>query len=466
MIKTRSSACVVVLGLSIVLLMSLYAHPQENTFANPTMLSSHDGHLHVDLVAAPATYTITIQGHQFQGMLYNGQYMPSVWRLRPGDRLTVTLHNRLAQETNLHFHGIDVSPLKNGDNVYVHIRPGESFKYEIKIPEKHVGLFWFHPHLHGDVDRQIIGGMSGGIIVEGSDRLYPFLKPLTERVLLLKHHPIGRVDYQELVTVNGLVEPTIPIRPGEAQFWEMGNIGADRFLRLKIDGMPSYLIGRDGYFVLRPIRMDEVLLGPGQRASAIVVGGPAGRHELKSVAFKFDQRQPPLPEVALGVVVSEGPPADIPAAEAKVRAQQVNGTLYVETVRSSPIAHRRTFTFSVSPDKTKFFINRQVFDEGRTDVTVKLGDTEEWTVRNEDSQYHDFHIRQTGFLVTEVNGSPAHLDGLRDTFSVPPMQNGKPGEAKLIIPFTNPEIVGRFVFHCHVVKHEDKGMMQTIEVSR
>jgi len=464
LIKRRASTCrALAFGLSIVLLASLYAHPQEHTFANPPMLYSQDGHLHVDLVAAPAAYTI--EGHRFQGMLYNGQYVPPVWRLQSGDRLTVTLHNKLAQETNLHFHGLGVSPLKNGDNVFVHIRPGETFSYEIKIPERHVGLFWYHPHLHGDVDPQIIGGMSGGIIVEGSDRLYPFLKQLTERVLLLKHHPIGRADYQELVTVNGVVEPTIPIRPGEAQFWQMGNIGADRFLRVKIEGMPFYVIGRDGYFVPRPVRMDEVLLGPGQRVSVIVVGGPAGRHEFKSVAFKFDERQPPLPEVRLGTVVSQGPPADIAAAEAAVSAQQVNGTLYVETVRSSPIAHRRTFTFSASADKTRFFINRKVFDEGRTDVVVKLGDTEEWTVRNEDSQYHDFHIHQTGFLVTEVNGNPAHFGGLRDTFSVPPMENGKPGEAKLIIPFTNPEIVGRFVFHCHVVKHEDKGMMQTVEVS-
>jgi FtsP/CotA-like multicopper oxidase with cupredoxin domain len=98
------------------------------------------------------------------------------------------------------------------------------------------------------------------------------------------------------------------------------------------------------------------------------------------------------------------------------------------------------------------------------DVTVKLGDTEEWTIRNEDLQYHDFHIHQTGFLVTEVNGVATHADGLRDTYSVPPMRDGKPGEAKLIIPFTNPESVGRFVIHCHVVKHEDKGMMMTVEV--
>jgi len=142
----------------------------------------------------------------------------------------------------------------------------------------------------------------------------------------------------------------------------------------------------------------------------------------------------------------------------------VNGPLFVETVRSSLVAHRRTFTFSRTPDKTAFLINGNAFDENRTDVTVKLGDTEEWTIRNEDSQYHDFHIHQTGFLVTEVNGEPAQFDGLRDTYSVPPAWNGKAGEAKLLIPFTNPEIVGRFVFHCHVVKHEDKGMMMAIEV--
>lgn len=436
----------------------------NQSFANPTMLSSRDGKLNIDLVVAPGTYSI--EGHQFQGMLYNGKYVPPVWRLHSGDTLTVTLHNKLSEETNLHFHGMDVSPLGNGDNVFIHILPGESFNYKIKIPKKHVGLFWFHPHLHGNVDRQIIGGLSGGIIIEGSDRLYPFLKQLPEKVLLLKHHPIGRTDYEELVTVNGQVAPTIPIRPGEAQFWHIGNIGADRFLRVKIEGMPFYLLGRDGYFVPRPIQMDSLILGPGQRVSVVVVGGPSGRYAFKSVEFKFDELQPPLPEVDLGTVLSEGPSADIAAATAGVSAQHVNAPLYVDTVRANPVAHRRTFTFSRTPDKTVFLINGKAFDQNRTDVTVKLGDIEEWTILNVDSQYHDFHIHQTGFLVSKVNGAPTQFDGLRDTYSVPPSRNGKPGEAKMIIPFTNPEIVGRFVFHCHVVKHEDKGMMMTIEVVR
>jgi len=440
------------------------AQSQDPVFTNPPMLSSRDGRLDVDLVAAPGVYTL--DGHQFQGVLYNGAYVPPIWRVRLGDTVTVTLRNRLAEPTNLHFHGLGVSPLGNGDNVFLHVRPEETFTYQVTIPARHVGLFWFHPHMHGNVDAQIIGGMSGGIIVEGSERLYPFLRNLTERVILFKHHPIGRADYEELVTVNGTVAPMYPIRPGEAQFWQMGNIGADRFLRVTVEGMPFYVIGRDGYFLPRPIRQDEVLIGPGQRASAIVVGGQPGRYAFRSVSLKFDERQPPLPEIDLGTVVSDGPAADVVAAEATVAMLHVNQPLYVDFVRSSPIAHRRTFAFSASPDKSHFFINDRIFDENRTDAMVKLGDTEEWTILNQDSQYHDFHIHQTGFLVTEVNGTPTRFDGLRDTFSVPPMKNGKPGAAKLIIPFTNPEIVGRFVFHCHVVKHEDKGMMGVVEVKR
>src|SRR5205809_6217505 len=120
-------------------------------FANPVMLSSDDGKLHVDLVCGPPTEKIG--DHRFEGMLYNGQYIPPVWRLHSGDILTVTLHNQLAEETNLHFHGLNVSPLNNGDNVFLHVAPKQTFTYQIKIPERHIGLFWYHPHAHGDVDR-------------------------------------------------------------------------------------------------------------------------------------------------------------------------------------------------------------------------------------------------------------------------------------------------------------------------
>jgi suppressor of ftsI len=110
-------------------------------------------------------------------------------------------------------------------------------------------------------------------------------------------------------------------------------------------------------------------------------------------------------------------------------------------------------------------INGRVMEENRIDETVKLGDTEEWTIINIDEQYHSFHIHQTPFLVTEVNGArPPDDDSLHDTYPLPPMQNDQPGKLKVVIPFTDPVIVGRFVYHCHAVDHEDKGMMGVIEV--
>ena len=109
-------------------------------------------------------------------------------------------------------------------------------------------------------------------------------------------------------------------------------------------------------------------------------------------------------------------------------------------------------------------IDGKVMNEDRIDQTVKLGDTEEWTIINTDQQYHSFHIHQTAFLMTEINDEKQNEDSLRDTFSIPPATDAGPSEIKVIIPFTDPEIVGRFVYHCHAADHEDKGMMGTVLV--
>jgi suppressor of ftsI len=109
-------------------------------------------------------------------------------------------------------------------------------------------------------------------------------------------------------------------------------------------------------------------------------------------------------------------------------------------------------------------IDGHVFNDDRIDQTVKLGNTEEWTIVNTDQQYHSFHIHQTAFLVTEINGASQNERSLRDTFSVPPATVTEPSILKVLIPFTDPVITGRFVYHCHAVDHEEKGMMGIIEV--
>jgi len=133
-------------------------------------------------------------------------------------------------------------------------------------------------------------------------------------------------------------------------------------------------------------------------------------------------------------------------------------------VRAAPMAHRRMLSYSRTEDRQKFMIDGRIMEEGRIDQKVKLGDTEEWTIVNTDQQYHSFHIHQTPFLVTKINGVPHVDDSLRDTFSVPPATEIGPGSLTVVIPFTDPVIAGTFVYHCHAVDHEDKGMMGVIEV--
>jgi FtsP/CotA-like multicopper oxidase with cupredoxin domain len=124
------------------------------------------------------------------------------------------------------------------------------------------------------------------------------------------------------------------------------------------------------------------------------------------------------------------------------------------------VTGRRTVVFSETADGDTLFIDGRTFDPTRTDTRVKLGAVEEWTIRNESDELHDFHIHQTHFQVTEVDGVPQPFVGYQDIVNVPVR-----GAVKVIIPFTDPVIVGRFVYHCHLLAHEDKGMMATIEVT-
>jgi suppressor of ftsI len=208
----------------------------------------------------------------------------------------------------------------------------------------------------------------------------------------------------------------------------------------------------------------EFFVGPGQRIDAIVIGPPAGEYPMSTIPFQNQAWRPPDPALQMATIVASGARAPAQVGEAEIMRQRVQVARWIDEIRTAPIARRRTLNYSRTDDRKIFMINRQVINEDRIDQTVKLGDTEEWTVVNTDQQYHSFHIHQTAFLVTEINGVPQDEDSLRDTFSVPPATDIGPSSLKVIIPFTDPVIVGRFVYHCHAVDHEDKGMMGVIEV--
>jgi suppressor of ftsI len=458
----RRSAKVLVPGVALLQTRVVHAQTRE-ALVQPSEIRSKNGVLEATLTAAPGS--VRLGDFSFPGFVYNGSYLPPVLRARAGDVMRIRFRNRLLDDaSNLHFHGMSVSPKGNSDNVFVHVRPGDDFNYEVRIPahdRQGAGLFWYHPHAHGVVAKQILGGMSGGLVVDGVEKLFPILQGMPERFLFIKHVELAEHD---VVSINGQIDPVVAIKPGEMQFWRIANIGATMFIKFRIEGMPLYVVANDGHPLSRPRKVDEFFVGPGQRIDAIAIGPRAGQYLMHTIAFRDSAWDVPEPPQAMATIVSAGLGAVDPSTENAVLRQRVRGARWIDQVRAAAISRRRTITYSRTPDRKTFMINGHTMDENRVDQTVKLGDTEAWTILNTDQQYHSFHIHQTPFLVTEVNGVLQDEDSLRDTFSVPPATGAGPGRLKVVIPFTDPVIVGRFVYHCHAVDHEDKGMMGIIEV--
>jgi suppressor of ftsI len=429
----------------------------------PAEISSRNGVLDATLTAAPGT--VRLGDVSFPGYLYNGSYLPPLLRARKGDILRIAFRNELPDDpSNLHFHGMSVSPRGHGDNVFVHVHPGQEFAYEVSIPaqgRQSPGLFWYHPHAHGVVTRQVLGGMSGGLVVDGLEDVFPVLRGLPERFLLIKH---AEHDGREIISINGQINPVVSIRPGELQFWRIGHIGATLFIKFAIEGMPLYVVATDGHPLSRPRKVTEIFAGPGQRFDVVAIGPPAGEYPMRTMSFQNQAWKAPDPVQQMALIVADGAEPGTPGGEAEILRQQVAGPRWIDEVRGSPVARRRTLDYSRTDDRKMFMIDGRTMDEARIDLTARSGDTEEWTIVNTDQQYHSFHIHQTAFLVTAINGVPRDEDSLRDTFSVPPATEIGPGSLQVVIPFTDPVIVGKFVYHCHAVDHEDKGMMGIMEV--
>jgi suppressor of ftsI len=429
----------------------------------PPEIRSAKGVLEASITAAPGP--VRIGNFSFDGLLYDNTYLPPLLRARLGDTLRIGFRNELrGKASNLHYHGMSVSPRGNSDNVFIHIHPGDSFQYEVRIPpqgRQGPGMFWYHPHAHGFVNDQILGGMSGGLVIDNSEQLFPLLRGLPERFMLIKH---AEIDGNRIISINGQLNPAIEMRAGEIQFWRIAHIGASWFIKFRIEGMPLYVVATDGHPLSQPRRVEEFFIGPGERIDAIAIGPAAGEYAMRTISYQNEAWRPPEPVVDLATVVSTGSRPNGADPEADVLRQGLQGAQWADEVRAATIARRRTLVYSRTSDRKVFMIDGSVVDESRTDQIARLGDTEEWLVINTDQQYHSFHIHQTPFLVTEIGGVRVHEDSLRDTASVPPATDQGQGYLKVVIPFTDPVIVGRFVYHCHAVDHEDKGMMGVIEV--
>jgi len=446
----------------------------------PTELRSADGVLDVELVAAPVQ--LPWGDGQRYALAYNGSAPGPTLRVRPGDTLRITLRNDLGEPTNLHTHGLHVSPEGSSDDVFVMVDPGGTHRYEYQIPTDHPpGLFWYHPHHHGTVAGQVSAGMAGAIVVEGDTTV-----PATERILVLSDPRIRttaavldvsnaeRIQGREgdVVLVNGVPSPTVEAAAGSTERWRILNASPSRFYRLRT-GAPMTQIGTDQGALDQPRAIDQLLLVPGQRADLLV---PVGTDPLTLTTEPVDRGGMGMGAGNGGMGGGMGgmgrrsgsSSSSASTATTLLTVRPTGAPTPGTTTPASLVAptrpavdrvdRRRTVTLgAMGMGAGQLVIDGRTFSPDRIDATATLGTVEEWTLTNDSMMDHPFHIHVWPFVVTaRSDGDPD--PGWRDTVDVP-----AGGSVTIRIPFT--DLGGTTVYHCHILDHEDLGMMATIRAT-
>jgi FtsP/CotA-like multicopper oxidase with cupredoxin domain len=405
-------------------------------------------------------------------------------------------------------------------------RPFE-YRFRIPLHEP-PGLYWYHPHVHGLTNLQVEGGASGALIIEGIERADPVLAGLPERVFVIRDqallHPnatpvttgsmppplILRDNEGDILNTNSgggtpakdlsinfvpVPYPAYPpgvirMRPGEKQLWCVLNASAITYLDLQmlvnnkpvmmgvvsIDGAP---IDENGMARNRIIWESHALLPPAGRVGVVINGPPvgaAGSFVTRTVDTGPAGENDPTRPLATIVAEPDAPEPAVRLVASPVPFLQPSSVWLgdVKPVRT------RTLYFSEQPhdpkdpkSKTDFFITVEgqapkLFDpnDKTPNIIAQQGDVEDWIIENRTRELHAFHIHQTHFLLEEWNGVPVDEPFLRDTVNVA-YWDGKSRQypsVKLRMDFRDPNTIGTFVYHCHLLEHEDGGMMGVIRV--
>jgi FtsP/CotA-like multicopper oxidase with cupredoxin domain len=434
--------------------------------------------------------------------LFDGQEDPPVIRASPGENIRLIYANEMSthsQEqcvdglcmnmTNLHFHGLHVSPNAPQDDVITMMAlPGQSLHYVVNIPlDQPPGLYWYHTHPHGESYRQDLDGMSGAIVIDGMERYVPEIRTLRERILVLRDQVVEENDPsapalirkvqvptarcgqstempERIFTVNSELRPRIAIAPGERQFWRIVNASPDLYADLQVDGERLQIVARDGM----PLAFHNprhhfdlayhVLIPPAGRVEAIVTGPKPGRTaSLRTLCFDTGPAGDPNPAMVLADLVNLAQP-DHKAQLARIAAAPPIYKPLSPTLVKKIENRAADFIVNFTEDRKGFYINGRKYSPADSPMTtVAVGTYRHWRVVNDTQEVHPFHIHQVHFLVYSRNGHAlAHPEWL-DTVNVPVK-----GRVDLLMDFTDPIIRGVSLFHCHLLSHEDKGMMAKI----
>ncbi len=451
---------------------------------------SQDGLLELDLEAGYRP--VRVGNTQAYLLSYNGQVPGPRLEANPGDTVRIHFTNNLSEPTNLHYHGLHITPQGNADNVFLSIPPKERLTYEFTIPPNHpAATFWYHPHHHGFVAEQVFGGLAGLFIVRGKLDEIPEVKAAQEEFLVLQDFALdanGRIlapnnmalmmgREGKLVTVNGQVNPNLSILAGGLLRLRFLNASASRFYRLKLEAHPLHLIATDGGALAEPVEVSELLLAPGERAEVLVRGErDSGQYRLLNLPYNRSgtglmgngRIKPGMNGMTGGMSNHDmGNQSQSPQVLATLtyrgsisRLALPKQLIPVTALPEPAVVRRLEFSMAMGAGrKMTFMFNNKTFDAKRVDTGVKLGTTEDWDLVNVDPDRmdHPFHIHVNSFQVVARNGQPEPYRAWKDTVLV---QGGE--TLRIRIPFR--DFSGKTVYHCHILDHEDLGMMGILEI--
>ncbi len=437
----------------------------------PNLRAGTPGLVEVSIEARSAP--VNLNGTIANLLTYNGSYPGPTIRVKQGDLLRVNLRNSLPMQgmnilghdrdiTNLHTHGLHVSPMGISDNVMVMLMPGDTFTYEYDLSKQSAGtLNFYHPHVHGTVAEQYWGGLAGALIVEDD---LPVLGGYETHLMVLKDISVSggnpevygsTMDYMmgkegKLVMVNGQVNPVLPIRPGQVQRWRVLNASNARYYKLSLEGHSLQLVGTEGGLLDKPYSLTSLVLAPGERADILVKASLTAKN-YRLLSLPYDRGCGSMgQQVTLATISCKGTRA----------SDTIPSVIDPEAVRFNaiPVATRQ---LTLSMGQGRGYINGVSFTgmDHTTLLHSELGTCEVWEIVNQSGMDHPFHQHVNPCQVLSVSGGdPAsaalytRIPAWKDVVNIPRM-----GRAKLLVPIA--DFDGMAMFHCHIVEHEDIGMM-------
>jgi len=430
-------------------------------------LSTEPGIVEVELTASKERLSLK-PGAESNVYAYNGRVPGPLLEASEGDSVIIHFRNDLPEKTTVHWHGLHLPFVMDGSPFHP-VEPGDTFTYTFRIHEGTAGTYWYHPHPHHRTAWQVGMGLYGGIIIR--DPSDPLPDTLTERLLILSDNRFdedGEIEFAEpgsrqervddmngregdVLFVNDEVMPELSIRSGEIQRWRIVNASGARIYRLGLEGHSFTYIGSDGGLFEHPKEVDEIILSNGERAELLVhgTGDPGSKVILQDLPY--DRYMPMFrpsnwDEInnLLTLRYTDEQPIQEPF---KVP----------ETLRKIPELNIDDATETRVMRMTNGKINSKTMDMNRVDETAKLGATEIWDIRNLVGMDHPFHLHGFQFQVIDRNGKPVQQRKWEDTINVPGFES-----ARFIVRYDN--YPGLWMFHCHILDHEDQGMMGVLEV--